>query len=391
MNRYRMHQKKKHLPLLLLLVVTLLSCKSSGEVPQPSPGEPEEEDGLTYVYREGTNGYEVYRIPALLRTASNTLLAFAEARKKRSNGDTGDIDLVVRRSTDGGTTWSDMIMVWDDGMHTCGNPVPILDETSGRIHLLMNWNHGDDKWSDLTTGQSIDRRRTYYTFSDDDGLTWETPRELTDAVSKPYWGWYGAGPVHGIQLQNEHYKGRLVAPCYYTVMVEGSRRYHVQAVYSDDNGITWIPGDTTNFDGVGECTVAELSDGSLMMNMRTGGGARRYAISNDGGQSWGDVTVDNNLPDPECQGSLLSVAVGDERQLFFANAAHGSERIHMMVRRSADDGATWNFEKTIHEGPAAYSDMTVISDTEIGLLFEGGINRPYEGLAFEKLLLEDFQ
>src|SRR5690606_9994976 len=151
-------------------------------------------------YAEGTYGYEVYRIPAIVRTKKGTLLAFAEARKKKSNGDSGDIDMVVKRSENNGQTWSYMTTIWDDGANTCGNPVPIVDEETGQIHLLMSWNSGADTWGTPTGGTGKDTRRPYYTSSSGGGKTWSTPVEITSSVKKAHWAWYATGPVHGIQL-----------------------------------------------------------------------------------------------------------------------------------------------------------------------------------------------
>ena len=56
------------------------------------------------VFTAGEEGYACYRIPAIVTTLEGTLLAFAEARRKNC-GDAGDIDLVLKRSTNGGKTW----------------------------------------------------------------------------------------------------------------------------------------------------------------------------------------------------------------------------------------------------------------------------------------------
>lgn len=98
---------------------------------------------LVDVYTSGGEGVHTYRIPALTVTRNGTLLAFAEARQD-GPGDAGDIDLVVRRSTDAGRSWSAPTTVWDDGGNTCGNPAPVVDAETGRVVLPMTWNHGRD-------------------------------------------------------------------------------------------------------------------------------------------------------------------------------------------------------------------------------------------------------
>ena len=142
-----------------ILASFLCPCSCSGEEPVRKPIDippvsgdgPDGKDEFRYVYRQGESGFEVYRIPATVKTVKGTLLAFAEARRSRINGDTGDIDMVVKRSSDDGKTWSKMTTVWDDGDNTCGNPVPIVDD-KGNVHLLMCWNYKTDKWGTITAG-----------------------------------------------------------------------------------------------------------------------------------------------------------------------------------------------------------------------------------------------
>ncbi|MGO1597398.1 MAG: sialidase family protein [Sphingobacterium sp.] len=371
----------------------LNACKS--EVTQPGIDKPDEQPdedstaGFDYVYQEETRGYQVFRIPAIVKSKSGKLLAFAEARKLKSNGDSGDIDMVVKISEDNGETWGDMVMIWDDGLNTCGNPVPIVDEETGRIHLLLSWNHGEDRWGDLVDGTGQDVRRAFYTWSDDEGETWEDPQEITESVKNENWDWYATGPVHGIQIKKGPHAGRLVAPNYFTVRENEQHNDYSHVVYSDDNGKTWRSGAPTLSGGVGECTVAELSDGKLMLNMRAGSGAaRKFCISEDGGETWGDVQTDHRLIDPSCQGSLFSDVIKDEHTLFFANAASG-ERTNMTVKKSTDDGADWTSELLIHQGPSAYSDVVVTDNGKVALLYEGGVGRPYEGIAIKLIDLKN--
>lgn len=395
-------KKKLAATIILLFCLTMVgafvACKS--ETPQPvvkpgdNKGEDDDndpEDTFNYIFKENTGGFQVYRIPAIVKTNSGKLLVFAEARKLRSNGDTGDIDMVLKISEDNGKTWGSMITIWDDGTNTCGNPVPIVDKVTGKIHLLMTWNHGSDDWGDLTTGQGEDTRRAYYTSSDDEGMTWSAPVEITSSVKAPEWDWYGTGPVHGIQITKGIHKGRLVAPNYYTVRMNGQRKDYSHAIYSDDNGLTWKPGARTTADKVGECTVAELSDGRLIMNHRvSSGNVRKYCISDDGGETWGEMKTDYSLVDAICQGSLFSDLFDGKHHLFFANAA-SVERKNMTVKLSTDGGSSWAKKAQVHAGPSAYSDMTGTKDGNLALVYEGGTGRPYEGIAFKLLVLSDFK
>src|SRR5690606_29835701 len=221
------------------------------------------------------------------------------------------------------------------------------------------------------------------TWSDDEGKTWEEPKEITESVKDSTWDWHGTGPVHGIQVTGGAHTGRLIAPSYFTVREDGTQKDHSHVIYSDDNGKTWRSGAPTPGEGVGECTVSELSDGRLMLNMRTGNtGTRSYCISEDGGETWGELQTDLNLIDPSCQGSLLATELQGEHTLFFSNAA-SVERTHMTVKKSTDDGANWSSSLLIHHGPAAYSDLAMSDDGRLILLYEGGSGRPYEGIAIE--------
>lgn len=346
---------------------------------------------LNYVFEEGAHGYEVYRIPAIVKAKSGKLLAFAEARKFKRNGDSGDIDLVLKTSDDHGKTWSPMRVIWDDGVNTCGNPVPIVDEKTGRIHLLLSWNHGDDRWGALIAGEGKDVRRAFYTWSDDEGESWKDPEEITNDIKDASWDWYGTGPVHGIQLKKGPYKGRLISPNYFTVMKNGKRVDYSHVAFSDDQGEAWLAGAPTQLDDVGECTVAELADGRLILNMRASSGTfRKFCISEDGGETWGDLQTDRSLLDPSCQGSLYSDLWKGRDVLLFANAAN-VERRDMTVKSSFDDGLSWSKEILIHEGPSAYSDLTMTNRGQIALLFEGGKGRPYEGIAIELIDIENFK
>mgnify|MGYP002050852204 CR=1 FL=1 len=97
-------------------------------VPQPIGA------GVT-AWERGEAGIDTYRIPALVVAKNGDLLAFAEARHG-GRSDTGDIDIVMKRSRDGGRTWSEQRTVWDDGRNTCGNPCPVVVTDTGAVVLL---------------------------------------------------------------------------------------------------------------------------------------------------------------------------------------------------------------------------------------------------------------
>jgi len=367
------------------------ACQKDDETQgNPTPVPPEEEvpsSEFNYIYNQGTDGFELYRIPAIVKSKSNTLLAFAEARKARSNGDSGDIDLVVKRSSDNGKTWSKQITIWNDGQNTCGNPVPIVDDR-GRIHLLMTWNFQTDKWGAITNGTGEDSRRPYYTYSDDDGITWAQPVEITSSVKKEKWDWYATGPCHGIQIQKGIHKGRLVAPNYFTTRESGKVTSYSHIIYSDDYGKTWKPGEPTPVGGVGECAVAEIGEGTLMLNMRADEGFyRKSCTSIDGGLTWSSPQISIDQIDCKCQGSILSIGGA----VFLSNAASATERINMTIKKSTDNGKNWKGQYTVYEGNSGYSDIVELSDSQIAIIYEGGEKRYTDGLAFKVVSIKSIQ
>ena len=132
----------------------------------------------TILWEKGIGNYNNYRIPSIITSNKGTLLAFCEARE---SGDTGNIDVLMKRSTDNGITWSDQIIVWSDGENTCGNPTPVIDHQTGRIWLFLTWNHGDDNETQIIHKKSKFPRLPYLSFSDDDGLTWSEPKNIGDS------------------------------------------------------------------------------------------------------------------------------------------------------------------------------------------------------------------
>ena len=165
------------------------------------------------------------------RRPGGTLLAFAEARREGA-GDAGDIDLVLKRSEDGGVSWSPLQVVGDNGPNTFGNPCPVVDRTTGTIWLLTTQNRGTDREKDIIAGTSQASRSVAVLHSTDDGVTWSAPTDITASVKRADWTWYATGPGVGIQTRT----GRLVIPGNHAV--SGTAIHHSHVVFSDDGGRT---------------------------------------------------------------------------------------------------------------------------------------------------------
>ena len=347
------------------------------------------------VFRNGTGNFNVFRIPAIVRALNGDLLAFCEAR---DGGDASAIDLVMKRSTDGGATWQDLQVVQENDDFralfpedappiTVGNPAPVVD--------LLDPEHPGRIWLPFT----LENDRVFVAFSDDHGRTWSARREITADVKREGWGWYATGPVHSIQLRRGAHRGRLVVPADHRLGRGGQDRglEGAQAILSDDHGQTWRAGaiDDTYDDDLkaNETTVVELNDGRLYFNTRDQNGAaagtRGAAYSSDGGESFdesGDPAYRWFLPagapfdPPVVQCSLLraaSTADGDALDLILfsgpdESGPSGPGRSDLRLRYSTDETATWHDGPLIHIGPAAYSDMVRIGARDFGILFEAG-------------------
>jgi sialidase-1 len=345
----------------------LLKALLAAGAPAPAAAE-----GVT-VFRAGTDGYHTYRIPAILRTPKGTILAFAEGRRD-SRSDTGDIDIVVKRSSDGGRTWSAQERIADLGRDTIGNPCPVLDRRTGTILLTLTANPGTAGQNDIVQGRGT--RTVWISEGHDDGRRWSAPREITRAVKGADWTWYATGPGVGIQLRD----GRLVIPCDHRR--GGSDTSYSHAMTSADGGRTWRSGQAVG-EKTNECQVVELRGGDLLMNMRSFHGQQRRATarSRDGGATWTDLRHDEALVEPPCQASLIVHGRGRRRVLLFANPA-APERVRMTVRVSRDEGRTWAGKLTLHEGPSAYSSLVDLGGGDAGCLFERGERGPYEEIGF---------
>ena len=341
---------------------------------------------LTEVFIAGEGAYHTYRIPSVTVTPKGTLLAFAEGRRAGA-GDAGDIDLVLRRSYDGGTSWSPLQVIGDNGPNTFGNPCAVVDARANTVWLLTTQNRGTDRERDIIAGASEGTRTVWAMRSQDEGATWSTPVEITSSVKAPDWTWYATGPGVGIQTRS----GRLVIPANHAEAKTGIHRSHLFS--SDDGGRSWSLGASSD-PGTNESQVVELADGRLLLNMRNHPpkpeNFRMIATSDDGGRTLSPAVSDRALVEPPAQASLLryssTMKARDRNRLLFANPA-GAARERLTVRLSYDEGASWPISRIIHQGPAAYSSLVVLSDRSIGVLFERGERSPYDRITFAHFTL----
>ena len=346
----------------------------------------------TDVFPPGLNGIARHRIPGIVVTQKGTVLAYAEARKN-SSSDWGEIEIHLRRSTDGGKTWEAGKHIAHLGTRlegnphkkeggekeqTVNNPVAIVDRDTGAIEFLYCINYA----------------RCYTMRSIDDGLTWSAPVDIT-ATFEPFrkhydWKVIATGPGHGIQIKS----GRLVVPIWLAYGKEGDHGPSAAAtIFSDDHGKTWQAGDLClpnegDFANPNETMITELSDGRVMLVARSVSKANRKIVttSPDGAGNWTKPAFHDQLWEPVCMASIVSHP-SKPGTLIFSNPhtlkldkdgkevpAGRGKRENLSIKLSHDDGQTWPVNKTLDAGPSAYSDLAVLPDGTVLCLYEGKAN-----------------
>jgi len=333
------------------------------------------------VFVGGQDDVREYRIPGLVTTGKGTLIAVCDARVDRIGDAINNIDLAMKRSVDNGRTWGPLTTLADfPGQQAAADPSILVDRTNGTVWVA--YDHVLDKLQPASA-RKRERREValHLIYSRDDGQTWSKATDITRTVTRPGWEALMVAPGRGIQTR----AGRLVFPVY----TRQPDQDYSHLLSSNDHGKTWqISSPAGRM--VNECQVAELKDGSLMMNMRSyrKQECRAVAITKDGGKTWGQIVDDTQLPEPTCQASLIrytDVRDGFTRdRLLFVNPANTSKRVNLTVRLSYDEGKTWPVSKVIHPGPSAYSCLTVLKDATIGLIYENGQESPYEKLTFAR-------
>jgi sialidase-1 len=348
------------------------------------------------VFISGTEGHKSYRIPAIIGLPNGDLLAFCEGRVNGA-GDFGDINIVMKRSSNNGKTWMPLVTIVDTDSLQAGNPAPVVDLTDpsfpkGRIFLF--YNTGNNHEGEVRKGNGL--REVWYKTSIDNGKSWSAPVNITLNVHRPKqpkvnpeynfaedWRSYANTPGHGMQFKNGRYKGRIFIAANHSAgnPKEQFSDYTAHGFYTDDHGKTFYLGGSLALAGSNESMAVELSDDQLMMNSRNQKGdvrARIVSLSHDGGITWDTSYFDKTLIDPVNQGCLLTIGKKKGKNIIaFCNAADTKRRDNLTLRISCDDGKTWSRQYVVDKSPegvkgdyTAYSDMVKTGKKTIGVLYE---------------------
>lgn len=353
-----------------------------------------EEPGFITVFQGRSEGYHTYRIPSMIATQAGTVLAMAEGR--RTPADHAENDLVLKRSVDHGATWSDLKVVAEVGRDCLNNPT-LIQITSGRIWLMyQRYPRGIDE-KRVVPGLESDEDnicRNFVQYSDDDGVTWSTPREITKTTKRPTGATsIASAPGNGIQLRRGEHEGRIIIPFNQGPLDQKE----IYVVYSDDEGATWAYGDFVpkgkDKGSVGEVQVVELTDGAIMINARSRAGSklRKSAVSRDGGQTWTPYEDVPELIEPQCNASFIRISDpldGEKSRILYIGPASQEKRVDGSVWMSTDEGKTWPLKKPLMTGHFAYSSSARLADHTIGCLFETGEKRYHERIDLAKFNLQ---
>lgn len=354
------------------------------------------QDKAVPVFVSGNEGHKSYRIPAIIKLPDGSLLAFAEGRVNNA-GDFGDINIVLKKSTDKGKSWSALQTVVDYDQMQAGNPAPVVDLhdpafPGGRIFLF--YNTGNNHEGEVRKGNGL--REVWYKTSTDGGLTWSEPVNITVQTHRPKqpqlnpsynfsedWRSYANTPGHAMQFASGKFKGRIFVAANHSAgdPLPKAEDYKAHGFFTDDHGGSFRLSQTVSTPGGNESMAAEMSGDKLMMNSRNQQGdirARIVSISSNGGETWDTTYFDTNLPDPVNQGSILTVGKKKGRNIIaFCNAADTRRRDNLTLRISYNDGLQYSKSIVVDKSNndkqrdfTAYSDLVKLSRKKIGVLYE---------------------
>ena len=349
------------------------------------------------VRKGGDDGVHTYRIPGLATTNQGTLIGVYDVRRRGGGDLPGDIDVGMSRSTDGGRTWEPMKTIMDMGNDPrwrydgIGDPAVLVDRNRGTIWVAATWSHGNRSWIGSGPGLSPEETgQLMLVRSDDDGVTWSEPINITSQVKRPEWCFILQGPGKGITMQD----GTIVFAAQYQDPPDKKRLPHSTIIYSKDHGKTWQVG-TGAFDDTTESQVVEIEPGVLMLNCRYNRkGTRVVMTTRDMGKTWQKhATSERALIEPgACMASLIDVGreAGEEsgNWLLFSNPDSTRGRNHITIKASPDRGLTWPKQHRLlldEHNSAGYSCMTMIDKKTVGILYEGS----QAHMTFQRIPLDD--
>ena len=331
----------------------------------------------------GDDGVHTFRIPGLITTKLGTLIAVYDMRHRGGGDLPNDIDIGMSRSTDGGQHWEPMRVVMDMGRDPqwrydgIGDPAVLVDQQTGTIWVAATWSHGNRSWVGSGPGMTPEQTgQVMMVRSDDDGVTWSKPINVTDQIKNPSWCFVLPGPGRGITMQD----GTLVFAAQYQDPPNQRRLPHSTLLYSKDHGVTWKIGDGA-WDDTTESQLVEIEPGVLMLNCRYNRKDRRVVmLTRDLGRTWEKhVTSERSLIEPRaCMASLIRPYTLDHPSrrdwLLFSNPDSTRRRERLTIKASTDLGQTWlaTNRLLLDEGVSAgYSCMSMIDDDHVGILYEG--------------------
>lgn len=337
--------------------------------------QPIEEPENTLLFAPGDGSSKFYRIPALVTAADGSIIAVADKRIETMGDLPNKIDVVARRSTDGGRSWSPAYnIVQHEGDYGYGDAALVCERKTG--DMLAVFASGAGMWA-TTPDNPIDINVAR---SRDNGVTWSAPERITPQL----WGkesenpvsknWYGAFAASGRALQL--HDGTLL----FVIAARTGESLPPLANYvcaSEDGGHTWSLLPTPADENGDEAKLVELADGRWLMSIRNPAkGRRKYAVSSDRGRTWSEPRQWEDMPSPACNGDIVRYTLRDagfERdRLLHSIPLDSAERRNVCVMMSYDEGKTWPVRKTVWNCDAGYSSLTVLPDGAIGLLTEVG-------------------
>lgn len=329
------------------------------------------------LYAPGDYGSARWRIPALLCLDDGTLLAVNDKRKYNEGDLPEDIDIVLRRSSDLGRTWSDPQTLIEGQGRGLGFGDPALVQCSNGDVLCLFAGHNG-------YFQSSDEKPigVYLMRSTDRGITWSDTLNITAILwnaDAPYRGAFVASG-NGLRLRQGPHAGRILFAAAVLRRSEWVSDNYV--IYSDDNGYSWHRSECA-FLGGDEAKLMELADGSVLISVRRQG-ARGFNRSSDGGRTWGTQGLWAGMNVNACNGDMLRV--NDTTLIHSLPNSLRRENVSLFV--SHDEGRSWGAPALLCDGPSQYSSLTLLPDGTVGAFVERNPDGGPCQLWFYRFILE---